>query len=97
MDNPYQAPAVDTAGPGELTYNGWVRCPQCNSDAVDMPGFTWWGGMLGQKVLTHVECQQCKHRYNGKSGGSNVPGIAAYSIVMGGVFFGLFYALGLFG
>jgi hypothetical protein len=45
--------------------------------------FTWWGGLLGPSLLTHVECPKCGMQYNGKTGRSNRNGIIVYSVVLG--------------
>lgn len=61
--------------------------------------FTWWGGVIGPKVLTHVKCPQCGHAYNGKTGRDNTNGIIIYSVAVGIIAFGLvglmFTALGI--
>ena len=44
--------------------------------------FTWWGGVLGPKVLTHVKCPGCGKAYNGKTGKDNTKGIVIYSIIV---------------
>ena len=51
--------------------------------------FTWWGGVLGPKVLTHVKCPGCGHAYNGKTGRDNTTGIVIYSVIIGILAFGL--------
>ena len=51
--------------------------------------FTWWGGVIGPKVLTHVKCPRCRHAYNGKTGRDNTTGIVIYSVVVGVIAFGL--------
>jgi len=51
--------------------------------------FTWWGGLLGPKMLSHVKCQQCGLAYNGKSGQSNTTGIVIYAIVVNVIVFAL--------
>ena len=55
--------------------------------------FTWWGGALGPKLLTHVKCNACGNRYNGKTGQDNTTKIVVYSLVVGGIFFVLFFVL----
>jgi uncharacterized protein (DUF983 family) len=51
--------------------------------------FTWWGGLLGPKMLSHVKCQQCGLAYNGKTGQSNTKGIVIYAIVVNVIVFAL--------
>jgi hypothetical protein len=76
----------------------YVPCPRCGS-APEKVGFTWWGGVLGPKILTHVKCVGCGYKYNGKSGRDNTTGIVIYSVIVGVMSLGLvvvvFAALGL--
>lgn len=59
-------------------------CPYCKSDAPPTPaGFTWWGGLIGPKVLSHVVCPACRKGYNGKTHQPNTTGIVIYSVVVG--------------
>ncbi|MEZ5308462.1 MAG: hypothetical protein R2684_15060 [Pyrinomonadaceae bacterium] len=55
--------------------------------------FTWWGGLLGPKLLTHVKCPGCGTQYNGKSGKDNTMGIVIYSIAMLIIFGTIFLVL----
>ena len=59
----------------------FAKCPSCNSQQATKVGFTWWGGMLGPKLLTHVKCDECGVAYNGKTGKSNTNAIAMYFLV----------------
>ena len=67
---------------GPRTPEGYVACPQCNSVYVDKVGFTWWGGVLGPKLLSAVKCGQCRYQFNGKTGASLKGPIAIYMIVV---------------
>ncbi|WP_310411361.1 hypothetical protein [Chamaesiphon sp. OTE_8_metabat_110] len=53
-------------------------CPKCASDRAAAIGFTWWGGIVGPKMFTHVKCTKCGTTYNGKTGKSNQMAIAIY-------------------
>jgi ribosomal protein S27E len=57
----------------------YANCPECHNrgDATRV-GFTWWGGIVGPALLTHVRCNRCGTCYNGKSGKSNNTAIAIY-------------------
>jgi hypothetical protein len=44
-------------------------------------GFTWWGGVLGPWMLTHVRCNKCGTCYNGHTGKSNDTAIVIYVVV----------------
>lgn len=53
-------------------------CPQCQSTYLTRPTFTWWGGLLGPKLLNHTVCSGCSFAFNGKTGKSNNTAIAIY-------------------
>lgn len=59
----------------------YAPCPNCQGTNSKQVGFTWWGGVIGPKLLNHVKCQACGTAYNGKSGKSNTNGIIIYSLV----------------
>lgn len=75
----------------------YVPCPRCHRPGPQKVGFTWWGGMLGPKMLSHVKCQGCGTAYNGKTGESNDSKIAIYFVVTFivslGIFFLIFFGL----
>ena len=73
MENGMNAPPV----PSE-----YVPCPKCQSTNVQKQSFTWWGGVLGPKLLSHVKCQNCGATFNGKTGGSNTAAITIYIVVV---------------
>ena len=58
-----------------------VACPRCGNPASKKVSFTWWGGLIGPKILNHVKCLNCGAAYNGKTGRSNTTGIIIYSLV----------------
>jgi hypothetical protein len=60
----------------------YVPCPQCGSPHVQQVSFTWWGGVLGPKILHHVRCQNCRNTFNGKTGQPNTVPIIIYSVVV---------------
>ncbi len=67
----------------------YLPCPKCGGMGAERLSFTWWGGLIGPKVLNHVRCPHCSYNYNGKTGRDNTKGIIIYSIVVGIVVFGL--------
>ena len=67
----YQTPGVSDTG---------VVCPKCSSPQSQKVGFTWWGGLVGPRILSHVKCLQCGTGYNGKTGKSNDTAIAIYLV-----------------
>lgn len=79
--------------------NTYAQCPQCGANSAEKLRFTWWGGVLGPKILTHVKCVSCGKKYNGKTGKDNTTGIVIYSVIVGVIALGLvvvmFAALGV--
>ncbi|MBA2540293.1 MAG: hypothetical protein H0V17_11700 [Deltaproteobacteria bacterium] len=71
-----------------------MECPKCRNDVMPDPvGFTWWGGLIGSRLISHVECPACHARFNGKTGKDNTPAIAIYMVVVGLLSFGLLFAI----
>ncbi len=58
-------------------------CPFCRHTHARPVSFTWWGGLVGPKILHVVECQGCRKQFNGRTGRSNTSGIIIYSAVGG--------------
>jgi transposase-like protein len=56
-------------------------CPKCGAQHPLEVGFTWWGGIVGPKMFSHVQCKQCGNTYNGKTGASNQKAITIYVTV----------------
>lgn len=63
----------------------YAPCPHCGAIDAEKVSFTWWGGLLGPKLLNHVKCRSCTKGYNGKTGKDNTTGILIYSLVVFGV------------
>ncbi len=72
--------------PGAEKYKPCYKCGLQHGEAIS---YTWWGGILGPKLFTHVRCKNCKTEYNGKTGESNSTAIAIYIgvsvLVVGGL------------
>lgn len=89
QQNPYQQNPYQQQYPYPTAMSPYVPCPQCRTPGPQPVKFTWWGGMLGPKMLSHVKCQQCGLAYNGKSGQSNTTGIVIYAVVINVVVLGI--------
>ena len=59
----------------------YAPCPQCECDDAEKISFTWWGGLLGPAMFTHVKCLECGTTYNGSTGKSNNTAITIYVVV----------------
>lgn len=69
----------------------YVACPKCGAADPKTLNFTWWGGVLGPKLFSHVKCLNCGYKYNGKSGKDNTARIAIYFVVVGVIAFVLMF------
>lgn len=72
-----------------------VPCVKCATPDPQPVKFTWWGGVIGPKLLHHVKCGRCGNVYNGKTGASNTQGIIIYTLVIMAVAFMIFFGLAL--
>ena len=70
-----------------------MPCPYCQNPTSTQVGFTWWGGLIGAKLLSHVECTACHRRYNGRTGQSNNGSIALYMTIIGVIGFAVIYVV----
>lgn len=73
--------------------NQFAPCPQCGGQAAEQMKFTWWGGVLGPKLLTRVKCPSCNAKYNGKTGTDNIKHIVIYSVAAAVLAFVLMFAV----
>jgi uncharacterized protein (DUF983 family) len=73
--------------------NQYAPCPNCRQSAAEKLSFTWWGGLIGPRILTHVKCASCGTKYNGKTGKDNTTGIVIYCAIVGIVCLGLMVVL----
>ena len=60
----------------------FAPCPKCRNAKAQQVSFTWWGGVIGPKLFTHVKCQTCGAKYNGKTGKNNTANIVIYFAVV---------------
>jgi hypothetical protein len=57
----------------------YADCPNCGCRGrATLVSFTWWGGVLGPRLFTHVRCNRCGTCYNGKTGEYNTTRIGIY-------------------
>ncbi len=50
----------------------YVPCPRCGARRSQRVVFTFWGSFYGPALFTHVQCPECRYKYNGKTGRSNL-------------------------
>lgn len=98
-ENPYASPQTPSLKPpAAWPPPGSVEsapCPQCRNAVARKIEFTWWGGLLGPRMLNHVKCLVCGTTFNAKTGRSNFTAIVLYQvitlIVIGLLFFAFRY------
>jgi transposase-like protein len=92
MNNPYQPPKTDQPAPPKQTAGPGV-CPQCHVSDFTKLKFTWWGGALGPRMLSHVKCNGCGSTFNEKTGQPNTTNIIIYSVVISVILIGVLVAV----
>lgn len=55
--------------------------------------WTWWGGFLGPRLLSHVRCLACGAKYNGRTGKWNGTAVVLYNC--GAFAIAILFSLGL--
>ena len=96
-ENPYAAPQTPPVQPPVASWppagaNQSAPCFRCGSTYARKVDFTWWGGLLGPKMLNHVRCVQCGQAFNAKTGRSNLAAIVLYQAIVLVVIAILFFA-----
>lgn len=66
-------------------------CPACGASDVAPVRYTWWGGIIGPKLLHHTKCNACNYRYNSKTRQKNTTAIVIYSVVLFVIAFALVF------
>ena len=66
-------------------------CPRCQSGDSTPVKYTWWGGVLGPKILKLVRCAGCGKSYNGETGQDVTGAIVVYVLVSSFLLAILFY------
>ena len=69
-----QTPVADYASAHRL-------CPGCGGGPLHEPSFTWWGGLVGHKLLGVEQCKQCKKWWTKSTGQSGDARVAAYLVI----------------
>ncbi len=67
MDNPSPYPRQNFQGSG-------IACPQCSSTNTKEVKYTWWGGLVGPKIMNLQKCESCRFQFNRKFVGADSPG-----------------------
>ena len=63
-------------------YSAYAPCPQCRASVASPISYTWWGGFIGPRLMSHVRCGACGSAYNGTSGKPNTGAIGIYFAVV---------------
>ena len=71
----------------------FAPCPGCKQSVAERVSYTWWGGFIDPKMFTHVKCQSCGKKYNGKTGKDNLVNILLYTVAAGVIVFVIFFLI----
>lgn len=77
--DPYRPPQAPLDAPGEP---GVAHCPKCGAASASKVGFNWWGGAIGPRLFSVVQCSRCHTQYNGKTGAKLTTVIIVYQGVV---------------
>lgn len=61
----------------------FAPCPKCLNNSAEAVKFSWWGGLIGPRIINHVKCKACGATFNGKTGKDNTNNIIIYFVVLG--------------
>jgi hypothetical protein len=71
--SPYLRPTMQGSGPA---------CPQCSSTRTSEVKYTWWGGILGPKMMNLQKCEDCRFHFNRKTNKGVANAIIVYNLVV---------------
>ena len=55
-------------------------CRGCGGGPLEEPGFTWWGGLVGHKILGVEQCKRCNKWWVKSTGQPGDTRVAVYMI-----------------
>ena len=72
-----------------------IPCPRCGQIGANIRTWSWWGGLLGPKILKQATCMFCNQDFNHQTG-KPITGqtVALYVLVPFAIIFGLFMFVG---
>jgi hypothetical protein len=82
QQNPYASPQMPNYPQGPPPGSEQVApCYKCGSPYAKRISFTLWGGIVGPRLVNHVQCVRCSSTFNAKTGQSNNTAIIIYDAV----------------
>ena len=82
----YQQPPIPVMG-----YASPSRpCPGCGGGPIAEPSFTWWGGLIGHKLLNVEQCKSCRKWWVKSTAQPGTTRVTIYMVV--GIMLGLAFA-----
>lgn len=75
-----QPPAPNYPRP-HLTSPQGPQCPSCGSNDAAKVTLTWWGGVVGPRIMNLHKCRDCNCRFNSVTGKPADRAILAYALV----------------
>lgn len=84
-------PVVDYPRPH--LQGGGPACPSCGSTQTKEVKYTWWGGLVGPKMMNLQKCENCRIQFNRKTNKNALNAIIAYNMVALLIGFVILFAL----
>jgi hypothetical protein len=57
-------------------------CPKCSSTSTSPVKYTWWGGVLGPKLMNLQKCESCRFQFNRSTNKGVANAIIVYNVVV---------------
>ena len=45
-----------------------MPCPRCRQVGANIRTWSWWGGLIGPKIMKHATCMFCQQDFNYQTG-----------------------------
>jgi DNA-directed RNA polymerase subunit M/transcription elongation factor TFIIS len=75
--DPVEAERDEDAPPAK----GFKPCPRCGADGAKRILWAPWGSFFGPALLCHVRCPECRCKYNGRTGRSNLIPVVIFATI----------------
>lgn len=72
-----------------------ARCLGCGGGPLSVPSFTWWGGLVGQRLLGIEKCESCGQWWVKGTAKPGTSRIVIYAVVGGALGIALVVAISL--
>ncbi len=68
-------------------------CPKCQGNQTREVKYTWWGGLVGPKMMNLQKCEACRFQFNRKTNKGVLNAIIAYNVILLAIAFVFLFAV----